>query len=345
MVATNLPINRVVHFVDESGGLWPWQRQLQNTHSVWGNTKYYFDMESHPDADWLVVFSAWPQMDFLTTIPRERRIFVAGEPESFHVYQPNFLNQFGTVLTTQRNCKHPNTIRSQVGINWFAGVQFQSGAERFHAVLAFADLAGAAPVKTKLCSVVCSDQTVTKGHRERLAFVNHLKQVFGDQIDYYGRGSRPMPDKDEALADYQFHIALENSRHPDYWTEKLADPILRGCYPIYSGCTNVRDYFPQQSLTSIDISRPDEAVAIIRKTLQQSLTLEIREAMALSKRRILFEYNIFPVLEKMFTGVGLPQSPGAHFQTPEKLFSDHEIKNQKFTRRLKRFVKGLFFGQ
>jgi hypothetical protein len=345
MGTTNLPTSRTVHFVDESGGAWPWQRQLQSSQSSWGNTKYYFDMENHPDADWLVVFSAWPQMDFLTTIPRERRIFVAGEPESFHVYQPNFLNQFGTVLTTQSRCKHPNTIRSQVGINWFAGVRFQSGTERFKATLAFADFERPAPAKTKLCSVVCSDQTVTKGHRERLAFVNHLKHAFGDQIDYYGRGSRPMPDKDEALADYQFHIALENSRHPDYWTEKLADPILRGCYPIYSGCTNVLDYFPAQSLARIDTSRPTEAIEIIRKTLLQPLTPDAWEAMAIAKSRILYEYNIFPVLEKMFSGSALPDTAGSHAQAPGQLFSDHEIKNQKFSRRLKRNLKSLFSGQ
>jgi len=299
-------------------------------------------MERHPDADWLVVFSAWPQVDFLTTIPHERRIFIAGEPESFHIYRPKFLNQFGTVLSTQRQSKHPNTIRSQVGINWFAGVRFHAGAQRFKSILAFEDFEGPAPTKTKLCSVVCSDQAVTKGHRERLAFVNHLKRAFGDQIDYFGRGSRPMPDKDEALADYQFHIALENSRHPDYWTEKLADPFLRGCYPIYSGCTNVFDYFPQQSLTRIDIAKPEEAIAIIQKTLHQPLTQDVLGAMAVAKTRILYEYNIFAVLEKMFTAGLLPQSPSLHSNAPQRIYSDHEIKSQKFSRRLKRSLKALF---
>jgi hypothetical protein len=299
-------------------------------------------MENHPDADWLVVFSAWPQVDFLTTIPHERRIFVAGEPESFHIYRPKFLNQFGTVLTTQSQCKHPNTIRSQVGINWFAGVRFQAGAERFKPTLVFEDFERPVPAKTKLCSVVCSDQTVTKGHRERLVFVNHLRRAFGDQIDYYGRGSRLMPDKDEALADYQFHIALENSRHPEYWTEKLADPFLRGCYPIYSGCTNVFDYFPQQSLTRIDITKPEEAIAIIRKTLNLPLTPDVLDTMAVAKAQILYEYNIFSVLERMFTQKLIPESPRFHLAEPERLYSDHEIKNQKFSRRLKRFLKGLF---
>jgi hypothetical protein len=333
---------RVVHFVDESGGAWPWQRQLQTGRSTWGGTKYYFDMEDHPDTDWLVVFSAWPQMDFVTRVPLERRIFVAGEPESFHIYHADFLSQFGTVLTTQGKCRHPRTIRSQVGINWFAGVRFQKGAERFHGTLDFADFERGNPPKTKLCSVVCSDQTVTKGHRERLAFVNQLKLAFGDQIDFFGRGSRPMPDKDEALANYTFHIALENSRHKDYWTEKLADPFLRGCFPIYSGCSNVFDYFPEKSMVLIDTGKPAEAIEIIRRTLQRGLVGEDRAAMALAKNRILHQYNIFAVLEELFTrqlpSVGPDRMPGNAVQ----LFSEHEIKNRKLSRRLRRYLKSLF---
>lgn len=338
-------IKRTVHFVDGSGGVWPWQRQLQIANSTWGNTRYYFDMQDHPDADWLVVYSAWPETDFYTEVPRERRIFVAGEPESFHVYQPNFLDQFGTVLTTQEKCQLPQAIHSQVAINWFAGVRFQSGAERFKATLSFADFEQGNPVKTKLCSVVCSDQTVTKGHRERLAFVNQLKEVFGDRIDYYGRGSRPMPDKDEALAEYKYHIALENSRHSNYWTEKLADPFLRGCYPIYSGCTNVHDYFPEQSLTLIDTGRPQESIDIIRKILDQDLNASQMAAMALAKNKVLQEYNIFAVLEKMLSGP-LGNTPiNNPERTKERMFSDHEVKNRRLGRRINRYLKSLFSSQ
>jgi hypothetical protein len=337
------PAGRVVHFVDESGGLWPWQRQLKNLNSTWGNTRYHFDVNEHTDADWLVVFSAWPQMDFLTAIPRERRIFVAGEPQSFHVYQSKFLNQFGTVLTTQDRCRHSNAVHSQVGINWFAGVRFQTGAERFQAKLNFADFEHEAPVKTKLCSVVCSDQMVTKGHRERIEFVNHLKQAFGDQIDYFGRGSRPMPDKDEALAEYKFHIALENSRHADYWTEKLADPLLRGCFPIYSGCTNVFKYFPENSLALIDTGKPEESIQTIRKILQRDLTWENNAALKVAKQRILYDYNIFSVLEKLYSKINLPYIKKETSNTIEQLFSDHEIKNKKLSRRIKKYIKTLVF--
>jgi hypothetical protein len=342
MAEEKTTIDRTVHFVDESGGKWPWLRQLKSTDSTWGKTKYYFDMENHPDAGWLVVFSAWPQTDFVTTIPRERRIFVAGEPESFHVYQPKFLDQFGTVLTTQSKCKHNHAIHSQVGINWFAGVRFQPGPERFRAALNFADFEREVPVKTKLCSVVCSDQTVTKGHRERLAFVNQLKLAFGDQIDFYGRGSRPMPDKDEALADYTFHIALENSQHQDYWTEKLADPILRGSFPIYSGCTNVAEYFPEDSYAVIDSGNPNKSIETIRRILKQGLNTSQLDALSQSRKKILYEYNIFQVLENMFPAIDAKLKLQSPLNIRVQLFSDHEIKNQKFSRRLKRYVSSIF---
>lgn len=301
-------------------------------------------MENHPDADWLVVFSAWPQMDFVTSIPLERRIFIAGEPESFHVYQDNFLNQFGTVLTTQGTTKHLRAIRTQVGINWFAGVRFQSGTERFRAILDFQDFESGNPKKTKLCSVVCSDQTVTKGHRERLAFVNQLKLAFGDQLDYFGRGSRPMPDKDEALAEYTFHIALENSRHKDYWTEKLADPILRGCFPIYSGCTNVFDYFPEKSMVLIDTGKPDKSIETIRQILQSHLDQENHDALAQAKYSVLHKYNIFAVLEEFFATELPVVNVNSASSEAQRLYSDHEVKNKKISRRIGRYFKSLFSG-
>lgn len=302
-------------------------------------------MDNHPDADWLVVYSAWPETDFHTEIPKERRIFVAGEPESFHVYQPNFLNQFGTVLTTQTGCQLPQAIHSQVGINWFAGVRFLDSAERFKATLSFADFERGNPVKTKLCSVVSSNQTVTKGHRERLAFVNALKEAFGNRIDYFGRGSRTMADKDEALAEYKYHIALENSLHKDYWTEKLADPFLRGCYPIYSGCKNVHDYFPDNSLTRIDTGRPYESVEIIRKVLDQELNQNQIDAMALAKEKVLHEYNIFAVLEKMLDGPLGGTVQKTLNRSNEQIFSDHEVKNRRLGRRINRYFKSLFASQ
>jgi hypothetical protein len=332
---------RKVLFVDESGGAWPWGRQLPRGGDAWGDSVYTFSTNCTGGYDWLVVYSAWPDMDLLTSIPRSRRIFIAGEPESFHRYQDRFLDQFGTVITTQRGTRHRGAVFTQPGINWFAGVRFQSGAERFQSLLDFSDFVAGDPVKTKLCSVVCSNNAVTRGHRQRIEFVERLKQEFGDQIDFFGRGTRTMADKDEALAAYRFHIALENSVHPDYWTEKLADPFLRGCFPIYSGCPNLEDYFPAGSYARIDLDKPRQAMATIADVLQGELDRSSIKQRQEAKRRILYEYNIFAVLEKLYPQLELQQVHGAESSAPSpiRLYSDHEAKDFKFSRRLRRWFR------
>jgi hypothetical protein len=335
---------RKVLFVDGEGGAWPWRRQMQEPGDIWGTTHYTFAVDSTIKPDWLVVFSAWPEIPLHTSVPRHRRIFVAGEPESFHSYQARFLDQFGTIITTQRNTRHSGAIYHQPGINWFAGVRFQDGPERLVPALDFADFEASNPIKSKLCSVVCSTNATTLGHRKRIEFVDLLQRELGDQIDFYGRGRRDISDKDEALADYRFHIALENSVHRDYWTEKLADPFLRGCYPIYSGCPNLSSYFPNHSYSCIDLAEPHKALAIVAAVLESDRDKLYAAELAEAKRRVLFEHNIFAMLEKLYFELEAHEYQGTESvaPVPNRLYSDHETKDFKFSRRLRRWVRSNF---
>lgn len=332
-------MSRNVHFVNSSGAAWPWQRQIPGADSVWGETRYALDCEPDSVPDWLVVYEGWATKDFVTTVPRGRRIFITGEPESFHRYQPGFLDQFGHVITTQRRIKHPGVIRSQVAINWFAGVRFNGVQGPHTAVLRFEDLAAGNPQKARLCSVVSSTKAVTAGHRQRLAFVLKLKEALGDRIDVFGRGFHEIADKDEALASYRYHIALENSSHPDYWTEKLADPYLRGCFPIYAGCPNLGDYFPEGSWVSIDISRPDEAIARIREILDSDLDRQRAAELAEAKRRILWEHNVFALLERTYARLEAQETSVQPAILPTRLHTDRDAKDMLFSRRLARGLR------
>ena len=51
------------------------------------------------------------------------------------------------------------------------------------------------------------------------------------------------PAKIQALGSSQFHIVIENSRQPNYFTEKLCDALITKNIPIYYGCTNIGDFF------------------------------------------------------------------------------------------------------
>ena len=45
---------------------------------------------------------------------------------------------------------------------------------------------------------------------------------------------------------YKFSIVIENSRNINYFSEKLIIPLLCGCTPLYLGCSNIEEYFPEQ---------------------------------------------------------------------------------------------------
>lgn len=332
-------VHRKVKFVSSSGSVWPWQRQIPSEDRVWGETKYAIDSEPDFVPDWLVVYEGWTHTEFSTRTPLERRIFVCGEPESLNRYDPRFLEQFGHVITTQRGIRHQGAIYSQAAINWFVGVEFNGPSGPYVPKLSFADFEAGNPPKTKLCSIVCSTKAVTPGHRQRLDFVELLKEVFGDQIDIYGRGFREIKDKDEALAGYRFHIALENSSLPDYWTEKLADSFLRGCLPIYAGCPNLSEYFPTGSYVPIDLNKPSQAVETIKGVLRSRLDVYHSVDLAEAKRRVLWEHNIFALLERVYMRLERQVPSCVPQAMATVLLRDHVMKSMRFRRRVKSFLR------
>lgn len=333
---------RKIHFAGISGFQIPWERQIPGGGNTWGESEYVDQWGPDDVPDWLLVCDAWRDGPFVTRVPKERRILLCGEPESFHRYQPRFLAQFGHVLSTQRGTGHPGVIHIQPAISWFVGVRFGWEGVPNEYPLKFEDFEAGNPPKTKLCSVVCSTKAVSKGHRKRLAFVERLKHELGDQIDIYGRGFRDVRDKDEALADYRFHIAIENSSHPDYWTEKLADPLLRGCFPIYAGCPNLEDYFPPGSYARIDIDRPEHAIRTIRAILQSQLDHEQATALGEAKRRVLWEHNMLPMMERIYPILEQGLSAPRLLDVAELLKTDHECKDLKWSRKVRHVLRNWF---
>ena len=102
--------------------------------------------------------------------------------------------------------------------------------------------------KTKEVSIITSGKNFTHGHRFRL----QVKDSLPPSVDVYGRGTNPIDSKLEGLKDYRYSIAIENSKH-DYWfTEKLLDCFLTGTVPIYWGCPSIGDFFDTGGMMIID---------------------------------------------------------------------------------------------
>jgi hypothetical protein len=129
--------------------------------------------------------------------------------------------------------------------------------------------------------------------------VEQLKEHFGDQLDWFGKGVRPVEDKWEALAPYRFHVSLENTAERDYWTEKLADAYLGCAFPFYWGCTNVREYFDDEAFRTIDPARPQWSIEVIETLIAEGITAERLHAVERARALVLDRYNFFPAIASL----------------------------------------------
>jgi len=160
----------------------------------------------------------------------------------------------------------------------------------------FEDLERPVSDKNKILSVIASIKSATKGHVARSRFIEMLAHELGDVLDVYGLGRIPVVDKWQAIAPYRYHLAIENCTIPDYWTEKLSDAFIGEAFPIYSGCTNIGDYFPSDAFEIINIDQPEDALNKIRHIISSDLWCKRHEAISEAKRRVLYEHNLFCLL-------------------------------------------------
>lgn len=80
------------------------------------------------------------------------------------------------------------------------------------------------------------------------------------QVDVFGRAGRPIPGDSGSdslvrlVSKYQFYLALENSLHTDYITEKLWNAVLAGAVPVVLGPSrdNYERFLPPEAFIHVD---------------------------------------------------------------------------------------------
>ena len=151
-----------------------------------------------------------------------------------------------------------------------------------------------------LLSAICSRKRLNRNQVRRLRFLERLKGDLGPGLDIFGRGFSDLPDKARGIEPYRYHLVLENNLERDAWTEKLADPLLDGVYPIFAGGEGLEDYFDPAGFSRIDITRPRAAVEAVREILESDPVArpEVQAAMLENRRRLMREHQLFPVLAR-----------------------------------------------
>jgi len=250
--------------------------------------EFFMNPEEPVDADYWIVFANARPRDMMRCAP-ENTLFIAGEPESKKVYPKAFYRQFHRIIDTHVRSGHPRVTLHAPCMAWHIG--FDHNRSEFD--FGYTKLKGMESPKTleNKVSVVCSDAAFTDGQRERLRFLEELKARLGDKLVHFGRGFRPVDDKLDAILGYRFHLVMENSRIPHYWTEKIADAYLGWSFPLYVGSPNLGDYFPEESFVSLDVNDPVKSAETISRLLDKPVSDQERVGVAEGRRLVLDVYN------------------------------------------------------
>ena len=276
-----------------------WFRQTPGGDGVWEDVRYTFE-DVGAEADWLVVYDEAPP-GFVARVPHDRRILFLSEPRTIKRYPARCLAQFGRALSISEQPGYQGRIfHGNPALPWFYGLDINNpkGPQNYlhWDALEAADKTDR-PERGEI-SVVCSTKTMNLNQHRRLRFLHMLKDRLGERLTIFGRGFQPIEDKAEGIDGFRYHLVLENNLLEHGWTEKLADPIIGGAFPIVSGGA-LESYFDPVGYRSIDTTRPREAVDTVERILDEDPAANARDAMAENKRRLMREHNFFEVCRRI----------------------------------------------
>lgn len=174
----------------------------------------------------------------------------------------------------------------------------------------FNELAGlpppSSPGNLKSLSAIVSSKRITEAQEQRIRVIEDISRKFPN-TEVFGYGHSPgsfsgtykgnldysESCKFRGLNGYRYSLAFENTSHTNYFTEKLIDCFLSWCKPIYWGCPNISDYFPEESLAVVDLFDPNVADRILEEISKPVNYEALREARSL----VLYKYNMWPSIE------------------------------------------------
>lgn len=294
-------------------------RQLPGRSYQWKNFIFHIN-EKIDKADFWVVYSKGLSIVESCLLPRRHTLFITGEPETTYHYSTGFINQFNKVLSVQNSMRHPNVEMGQPGLPWYIGKITKKDVVEFSCD--FDSINKNHPRKEKLLSLITSNKRFTKGHNDRIRFTEILKEHYGDSLDIFGHGFNDFDDKATVLEPYKYHICIENSSYPHYWSEKLADCFLAETFPFYYGAPNLHDYFQTDSFLSIDINNPERAIDIIDNAIANNKFENSYQAIIDAKHKVLNEYNLFEVIARQLMSIRSDDKSEMVILKPDTSFFD-----------------------
>jgi hypothetical protein len=191
---------------------------------------------------------------FIDAIPETQEelsainILVLQEPNEYfrlHDWAIENKHLFSFILTWDdkvvNNCDNATLLH--FGHTWFKPDQYENDKEK---IFELAHLRG--------------NLLKTYGHSlrhellDRQNEINIPKKFYATYGDRYNI-ERARIDKEEVFGNPMFGVAIENTQHNGYFTEKIIDCFLQKTIPVYWGCSNIGEFFNMDGIitfTSVD---------------------------------------------------------------------------------------------
>ena len=276
-------------------------RHTPEMKGVWGDCKFLVNTNVKKCDWWFVLHGSGLAEAEETICDPNHIVYVSMEPtEILSGVSEKFMAQFSHLIICDRNIIHPN-ITYMNWLTWWVGISVHNGKKHHFSKtinLNYDNFVDMKPIaKINKLSIIISDKNFSDGHKKRNLFLQSLidSQV-AKYLDIYGYGYTNISDKWNAIAQYKYHLVIENSSVKDYWSEKLADSFLGFTLPIYYGCPNILDYFSSDSIILIDIDNPQESINTIKKIIEGNIYEDKIDAVNTARNRIINDYNIFNLM-------------------------------------------------
>jgi hypothetical protein len=111
-------------------------------------------------------------------------------------------------------------------------------------------------------SFLCGKKHLVEGHYLRHDIFNNANHITNPiNFIYSTNDTHPWENGKDICWESMFHIAVENTKHNNYFTEKIVDAFLTKTIPIYWGCPNLKEYFNMDGI--ITFNNTDELIHIV----------------------------------------------------------------------------------
>ena len=154
-------------------------------------------------------------------------------------------NLFSFILTWDdkviNNCE--NALFLPFGLSWFTPDQYAKDKEK---VFEIAHLRG-----NLLKTYGHSLRHELLDRKNEITMPTKFYDVYGDRYNI----ENAKKGKEEVFGNPMFGVAIENTQHNGYFTEKIIDCFLQKTIPVYWGCSNINEFFNINGIitfTSVD---------------------------------------------------------------------------------------------